>query len=158
MILMNIDGVDGISEVPDHEKWIICDTVKWAIDRKIVTEPGRTKDRTPDAAHAKPVTITKKMDSSGARLFEVAAGAEGKKVVIHFLSGAGKELSTYAEWTLENALVDNYAVDTTADGEQVETLSLDFEKIEIKSFEKTADDKVGSPYPVAFSQKSGALE
>ena len=156
MILLKIDGIDGNANIKDHEKWIKCATVNWNIGRNIPSKSGETMDRTRDVVHAGEVIVTKKMDSSSARLFEAAGGTEGKKVEIHFLSGAGKEATTYAEWTLENTLVSNYDIQAT-DEDAVETLSLNFTKIEVKSIEKGPDEKVGSPYPVTFDREKGVL-
>jgi type VI secretion system secreted protein Hcp len=156
MILVKVDGIDGTSKVKDHDKWIECENLTWSVGRNIPTETGKTMDRTRDVVHAKEIVLKKKMDSSSARLFEAAAGTQGKKVDIHFLAGAGKEAPTYAEWTLENALISNYSINADPN-DAMETISLNFTKIEVKSIEKGPDEAVGSPYPVTFNRETGAL-
>ncbi|MDQ2695987.1 MAG: type VI secretion system tube protein Hcp [Pseudomonadota bacterium] len=156
MILMKIDGIDGTSDIKGHEKWIQCETLGWSIGRGIPTESGRTRDRTQDVVTASEIVITKRMDSSSSRLFEAAGGTEGKKVEIHFLAGAGKDAPTHAEWTLENTLISSYSVSGDTN-DAMETLALNFVKIEVKSIVKEPGDTAGSPYPVVFDRSTGVL-
>jgi type VI protein secretion system component Hcp len=157
MILMNIDGIEGNSEITEHDKWIIVDSLEWSVGRNILSGTGQTKDRAPDVATAKDIVVKKQMDSAAAKLFETACGTEGKKVEIHFLSGAGKAVNVYSKWTLENALISNYSVDGTSDT-AVETVNLNFTKLTVESTVKGADDALGSPYPVTFNRGTGVLE
>ncbi len=157
MFLMKIDGIDGTSKVKGHEKWIQCESLEWGVSRPIATETGKTMDRTGKVVQVQEIIIKKKMDSSSARLFELACGKEGKKVEIHFLSGAGAEAPTYAEWTLENTLISSYSIAGTGQDEATECLGLNFVTIEVKSIEKGPDDKATSPYPVKFSRETGTL-
>jgi type VI secretion system secreted protein Hcp len=158
MILMKIDGVDGTSKIKGHDKWIQCESVDWSIGRPMSQETGRTMDRTGTVAQANEIQVTKLMDSSSTKLFELSCGKEGKKVEIHFLSGAGADAPTYSEWTLENTLISQYSINSSGQQDRAtETIKLNFVTIEIKSIEKGADDKAGSPYPVKFSRESGTL-
>ena len=157
MILMQIDGIDGTANIKDHEKWIELLTLKWLVGRDIPSEPGQTMDRTRDLVTVGEIVVTKNMDSSSARLFEAAGGTEGKPVLIHFLAGAGKEAPTHAEWTLENTLVSHYSVEGNTN-DAVETIHLNFTKIEVKSIEKDSADAPGSPYPVTYNRETGVLE
>jgi len=157
MILINIDGVEGTSEIKDHEKWIALDSLSWNIGRSIPTATGEVSDRTGDVVHATEIVATKRMDSTSAKLFETAGGTEGKPVQIDFLSGAGKEATVFAKWNLENALISNYSVQGTSDT-ATETITLNFTKITIESTVKGPDEAAGSPYPVTFNRATGVLE
>jgi type VI secretion system secreted protein Hcp len=157
MILIKIDGIDGTSKIKGHEKWIQCEALSWGVSRPIAETTGRTADRTGTVVQAQDVGITKVMDSSSARLFELACGKEGKKVQIDFLYGAGTDAPPYAQWTLENTLISSYSISGGSQTEATENLTLNFTKIEFKSIEKGADDKTASPYPVTFSRETGTL-
>lgn len=156
MIVLQIDGIEGMSNIKEHEGWIQLETLNWQIGRTIPCETGRTSDRTSDTVHCDEVVVTKKMDSSSAKLFEAAGGTEGKKVLVHFLAGAGKDAPTHSEWTLENTLISDYSVSGYTD-DTTETIRLNFTKIEVKSIEKGSDEAVGSPYPVVFDRDTGVL-
>ena len=157
MILMKIDGIEGTSNVKDHEGWIQLETLDWSVGRNISMDSGQAKDRTTDLVHAQEIVVTKYMDSTSAKLFEAAGGTEGKAVDIHFLAGAGKEAPTHSEWVLENALISNYAISGSSDT-AMETISLNFTKIELSSIEKDTADSAGSPYKVTFNRETGVLE
>ena len=156
MILMKIDGIDGMSEIKDHEQWIEISTLSWEIGRDIPTGAGKTADRTRDLVNCSEIVVTKEMDSTSAKLFEAAGGTEGKEVQIHFLAGAGKEAPTHAEWTLENTLVSRFVINGDTNN-ATETIYLNFTSIEVKSIDKGADDAAGSPYPVTYDRKTGVL-
>lgn len=153
-ILVKIDGIDGRSEIKD--KWIEVSNLEWEIGRNIPTKTGQVTDRTSDLPHASEIVLRRKMDATAARLFEAACGTKGKKVEIHFLSGAGKEAPSYAEWTLEDTLVSKYEIKATSDAAE-ELIHLNFTKIEVKSIERGKDDAGGSPYPVKFDRAKGVL-
>jgi type VI protein secretion system component Hcp len=157
MILMKIDGVDGTSKVTGHDKWIQCGELHWEAGRPIATETGKTSDRTGTVMQCQDVTIVKDMDSSSAKLFELACGTAGKKIEIHFVSGAGVDAKSYSEWTLENALVSKYAVSGGVNGQDkaFETLTINFVTIEIKSIPRGPDEAASGPYPVKFSRETG---
>jgi len=97
------------------------------------------------------------MDSTSSMLFEAAGGTEGKAVEIHFLAGAGKDAPTHSEWVLENTLISNYSISGSTDA-AMETITLNFTKIEVSSIKKDTADSPGSPYKVTFNRETGVLE
>lgn len=159
MIAMKIDGVDGNCKVTGHDKWIQCSEFTWGAKRPISTETGKTSDRAGTVVQCEDIVIKKELDSTSAKLFELVCGTQGKKVEIHFISGAGKEAKSYAEITLENALIKEYSVfgGITGDDKTYEKIILNFVTIEIKSIPRGPDEAASGPYPVKFSRETGVI-
>lgn len=148
-IYIKYDGIDGEATHESHKKWLDVASLQWGAGRAIHTPSGSAANREASEPSVSEVHITKTMDSSSPKFFtEACTGAVGKKVQIHLVttSNPGK---TYAEYTLTNALVSSYAMNTTGD-RPVETIAISFTKMEFKFIPYDNKNMPGSPISVSY--------
>ncbi len=130
-IYINFDGIKGDATHSRHKQWLDIESLQWGAGRAIMTRSGSAQNREASEPSVSEVTITKRMDSSSAQLFQAAcAGNEGKTVVIHLVT-TGDPGDVYMTYTLHNTLVSSYSVSTSGDTPK-ESVSFNFTKVEMK--------------------------
>ena len=130
-IYMQIDGIQGDATQQDHKDWMNIEAIHWNVSRTVKTSVGAAKNREASEPSISEVVVTKVSDSSAAALFQASCtGSGGKTVKIH-LTTTGDPGKTYIEYTLEQALIANYTVNSSGD-RPIETIRLNFTKIEVK--------------------------
>ncbi len=154
-ILLKIDGIDGTSNVGDHEKWHQCESLEFETFKPISTETGKVQDRASALTQIKDIILTRKTDSSSAQLFKLACGSDAKKVEIHIVSGTGANIQKDIEWMLEDTLFSKYSIKGGSQNDTVETFQLNFKTVEMKTTVSDSTNKAGSPFPVKFSRETG---
>ncbi len=156
-IYIKYDGIDGEVTQDDHKKWIEVHSFQFGVGRGISTPTGNAANRESSHASVSEVVVTKVMDSASPKLFtESAAGKDGKKVEIHFVSTGDPGL-TYAQYTLEDTLISGYSVSSGGERPQ-ESISLNFTKVEFKMTPHDDKNAPGTPITVSYdlaTAKSG---
>lgn len=156
-IYLKYDGIDGEATHDKHKQWIDVSSMQFGIGRGIATPSGAVANREASEPSVSEITISKQMDAASPKLFtESATGAVGKKVQIHLVS-TGSPGNTYVEYTLTNALISGYSVSTGGD-RPVESISINFTKIEYKLTPYDAKNTAGTPVTVSYdlaTTKSG---
>lgn len=143
-IYLQIADVKGSATETNHKDWIDVVAIEWDIVRTSSTKTGAGANRDMGSAQVGRIMIRKVMDASTQGILKNAFTADGKKVVIH-LTRTGDNL-TYAEYTLENAIVGEYKLVTIVDENDqskqtlFEQVYFDFTKFEYKF---TPSDLVG---------------
>lgn len=148
-IYMKIEGIDGDVTAEGHDKWIEVLSFHWVVSRNIGTPTGRAAERETAAPSISDVVVTKYMDKSSPHLFTEACVGKGKKVEIHLCKTAADKLETYMEYTLTNALVSNYRVETSGE-RPIESVGLNFTKVETKYIPWKPDHTADSPIPAGY--------
>ena len=149
---MQIDGINGDVTAKGHEKWIAINGFKFGVKRTLSTDPGRIADRESSRPSISEVTLTKRMDQSSPLLFgESCVGKAKPQIKIHVCQ-TDSSLNPYAEITLSNAIVSQYQVDSHASADEgelypIETISLSFDKIEVRYTPHDSQNKPQSPIP-----------
>lgn len=138
-VYMKIEGIDGNVTAAGHEKWIEIGSLSFGVGRAIMSrDPGHTANREASAPSISAVTIRKEMDETTPLIFTQATTGDAKKVEIH-LCRTGEQLQSYMEYTLTNTLISSYSVSAGDGGHPSESLTLNFDKIEMKY--NSFDDK-----------------
>jgi type VI secretion system secreted protein Hcp len=156
-IYMKYDGIDGEATQQEHKKWIDCTSISWGAARSIDNTTGVGTNREASEPRVSDVTITKTMDAASPKLFtEACAGNQGKDVKIE-LTTTGSPSIVYCVYTLKNAIVASYSVNSSSTERPSESVGISFTNMEIKF--TSFDDKnvAGSPvtasYDVASTKK-----
>ncbi len=146
---MKIDGIDGNITAKGHEKWIQIYGMGFNVARSVSSnDPGNETDREASIPSFSTIDIVKVMDETSPKLFlEVCLGG-AKKVQIH-LCHTGDNIQSFMEYTLTNVLFTDYNVRCN-DGSHVESLSLNYTKLEMNYKTRTSADKQGTAIPAAY--------
>lgn len=159
-IFMEYDGgaIKGDVTAKGHEKWITLTSCQWGVGRGISTPTGAAAERESSAPSVSEVVVTKVMDGASGPLWtELVKNMDGKKIVIVFTS-TSKELNNgYLTYTLENTLVSSHSFSTAGD-RPMESLALNFAKVEAKFFAQTKEGvNVGKPDSLTFDLATSEL-
>jgi type VI secretion system secreted protein Hcp len=148
-IYMNFEGIEGQVTAVGFEKQIELESFQLGVNRHISTG-GHGGNREAAAPSVSEVVITKSQDGASADLFKGALFGEGKKVVITFCktSTDGKSMQTFLVVTMEHTLISSYSVSGHGGhggGRPMESLALNFTKIEYKYVESDEKNKAAKP-------------
>lgn len=131
-IVLQVEGVEGESQLPGHEGWIAVERLAWNLTkgRKAVATSS-----TGDGNSGFPVntiSMIKEVDKSSPKIAEaVCKGAVIPRARFEFLTiGAGESLVRLYQVMLENVFVSSYSVEGGVGAVRPrERVSLDFEKV-----------------------------
>lgn len=164
-IYMKVSGIDGDVSAKGHEQWIQCESFHVNARRKLNTQPGRTVDKEGSRPTISEVTVTKRMDQASPKLFQESVVGAAHPTVQIDMTTASDSTASFMQYTLSNAIVSSYQVqDSTVDGDQfkrhkrapVETLTLNFDKIEMRYVPRDANNKPASPMTAAYDLKQAS--
>lgn len=159
-IYMKYDGIDGQVTAAGFEKQIELQSCQMGVHRA-VSAGGHGGNREASTPSVSEIVVTKSQDGASADLFKAALFGEGKKVIITFCktSTDGKSMQTYMVMTLENSLISSYSVSGhggPGSDRPMESLSINFTKIEYKVVESDAKNKADKPKIAAWDLDKGA--
>jgi len=159
-IYMQINGMNGNVTAKGHEQWIQLKSIDFNVQRNLSSEPGRLADRESTRPTVSQFTITKKMDQTTPLLFSESCVGQAKPEIKIDICQSGSQLTPYMQYTLSNVIVSGYQVgtpETTPDqaGSEypVETVTLSFDKIEMKYTPFDEQNKPQSPIPAGYDLK-----
>jgi len=144
-IYMKIPGADGDTTQENHKSWIEVMSFQWGVGRAISTRTGSAADRESSEPSVSEVVVTKSMDKSSVKLFQMCTTeTDGKKVEIHFASTT-QGGQNYLEIELTDTLISGYSMSSGGDRPS-ESVSLNFTKVNVKyqELQKTGA-KIGNP-------------
>ena len=157
-IYMKIRDIPGSVHAKGFENWIELISFNFGTRRQMTIQPGRVSDREGTRPVVSEITIAKTMDKSSSLLFsESVIGKAKPEVSIAFVT-TSHTITPYVEYQLSNVIVSAYhvshsqgAVRNTNQSElAVETIMLDFEKIERKYTSFDENNKPGSPLAASY--------
>ncbi len=148
-VYMQFDGIPGDATHETHKKWTDIEAMHWNVSRNMSTSAGSSANREASEPMISNVIINKVSDSSSTKLFaEACTGKIGKTVTLHLVT-TGSPGEMYIEYVLTNALVASYSVDTSGD-RPVETVQLNFTKMEMKYIPHDENHKPQSPMIASY--------
>ncbi|MFI4989138.1 MAG: Hcp family type VI secretion system effector [Alphaproteobacteria bacterium] len=158
-IYMKYDGIDGDTTEEGHKDWIALESAALGTSRNISTPTGHAARRESGAPVVSEVVISKTMDKGSQKLFAASLSGESKLVKLDFVR-TGDPGEIYLTLTLTNVLVSSFNVNSSG-GEHshaMESISLNFTKIEYAYTPYSSDHKAGTPqrytYDIATAKKS----
>ena len=149
---MQIQGISGSATERNHQNWIVLNSIDFGVHRQITTKAGHSSNRESSAPKIGEVTVTKSIDKSSPQLLEASCvGASNGTVVIH---GTHTNTGNYVEYTLSDVIISHYdatGVAGESDKDEIlETIGLNFTKIEMKFIPKGADNRPQSPISAGY--------
>jgi type VI secretion system secreted protein Hcp len=146
---MDYQGIKGSSTTDGYKDLIVLDSFNFGVSRNI-TPPSPSASREASEPSLTGITVTKHMDASSPKLFiESVAGNLQSAVQIHFTTTTANRVFEFLLYTLTNVGVSHYSVSAGADDIPVETLVLNFTKIEM-TFNGMDPDVSGTPETVGY--------
>ncbi len=159
-IFMKYGDVKGEVMVKGYEDWIDIKTLSWGVGRAIASaQAGSVTEREKSAASVAEVTLTKSMDNSSVKFLEEAmVGQLDKTVKIH-LTRTDKQQGhqPFLEYTLSNCGPSAYSVSASDSGGPMESISLNFTKVETKYYETKDNLARGTPTSSTYDLQMGKL-
>jgi type VI secretion system secreted protein Hcp len=143
-IYMQYGDIKGDVTAEGHKEWVEVGSFQWGVGRGISSPVGGSKDRESSAPSVSEITVTKTQDIASPKLLEAACVGEGVKVKLDFTKTDKGKLETYIEVTLEECMISGFSMSSGGD-RPIETLSLNFTKIEYRFTPMGTDGKPGSP-------------
>jgi type VI secretion system secreted protein Hcp len=140
-IFMQINGLPGDVSVQGFAGDIQLNSFQFGVGRGISSPTGAAGDRESSAPSVSEVVITKTLDQTSPELLrDLLAGADIPEIDIFFvnLSKGGQAGTAYAEYVLSDVLLSGFSTSSGGD-RPTESLSLNFLKVQYKSFTQNAD-------------------
>jgi type VI secretion system secreted protein Hcp len=153
-IFLEIDGIKGESQFSGHEGQIDVESWSWG-----VTQPHSTHSGGGGAsgrANVSDLQIQHKLDKASPNLAKYCFnGKHITKAVLIQREAGGDETVPYLKLTLHDFLISSYNSSSAGEGKPMESVSLNFAKIEIEYQEQDKDGKKkGGPVSANFDVKT----
>jgi type VI secretion system secreted protein Hcp len=142
----------GESKAKGHEGskgWIEVSSLQWGVGRSISTPVGASSKREASAPSVSEVVVTKLMDSTSPLLCQEALIGKAVDAELHLTETHAEQLETFLELKLTNAMISGYSFSSGGD-RPMESLSINFTKIEYKYTPYDDQHKAGTPVPMTY--------
>jgi len=157
MILLNLDGIKGDSQIEGHKTWIQISSVGFGVGRSIVASTGGA-DRETSTPNFSEITLGKLVDIASTNLFAQAAYGKAIGTVAKLdwiqTGGADKPDQLYMQLLLSNPIISNYSVSSGGDRPS-ESFSISFTKIIFKYTQFSEGGQTTPADPKGFDLKEG---
>jgi type VI secretion system secreted protein Hcp len=157
-IYMNYNSIPGDVTETGHPKWIELHSFQWGMGRAISTTVGSSAERESSAPSVSEITVTKENDVATGKLMQEAFAGDGQTVKIEFTRTAKDKQEVYLSLTLTNTIISGYSHSSGGSDRPIETLSLNFTKIQFSTTQMTSTGNDGQPdhliYDLSTAQTS----
>jgi len=146
-MFLKLDGIDGESTDKLHEKWIQVESFSWGVSNHVTTTSGGG-----GAGKAVPSDFSFVIPQSAASpdIFIKCVTGEHIKEGLLSCRKAGRDQSTdFLKYKLTDVLVSSYNTEGAGD-QPMESISLNFVKIDYSYAPQNADGSLGTPNEVSF--------
>jgi type VI secretion system secreted protein Hcp len=161
---MKISGMEGDVSAKGYEQWIQLESLHLQARRKLNTQPGRTLDKEGSRPAFSEVTVTKRMDQTTPKLFQEALVGGAKPHIQIDIATSNDAMAAYMQYTFSNAILSSYEVhdftfSSAGDSSHIkkrsplETLTINFDKIEMRYLPRDTHNKPQSPVTAAYDLK-----
>jgi len=155
-IYLQYGSIKGDATQENHKQWMDISSIHWNVSRNMNTLAGSAANREASEPAVSEVTLTKVSDSSSVRLFqEACTGNKGQSAVIHLVT-TGNPGETYIEYTLDNALIASYSVDSNGD-RPMEHIRINFTKMQVKYIPRKEDNSGEGQQVAAYDLAPGKM-
>ncbi len=148
-MFLKIEGIDGESQDAEHKDWIIIESYSHGLTNEVLVGGGGGGAGAP--AHG-PITVTKQIDKSSLRLFDVLNKGEMlRTATFEFLEPGGEQSFLFLKVDLEEAYVTSYGVSASAGGSRpFEAVSFVYTRITLTYWPRNPDGSQGPPIVVGW--------
>ena len=145
-IYMKYGAIKGGVTASGHEGWIELNSFQWGLGRSISSASGSRQGSVPSISE---IVVTKLTDIATVALLREAFAGEGQDVSIDFCRTDEGTVTVYLSYTLTNTMISGNAI-TSGGDLPVETISLNFTKIQCRDLLPGAQNPDGSPASVGY--------
>ncbi len=124
-------GIDGESTDDAHSGWIEMLSMSWGASQLASATQSSSGGATTQRADFQDFTFTKLMDSASPLLSKSCFGGEHIDTVDIELCRAGTDKVVYMTYKLTNVIVSNVSISGGDEGEPIESVSINYGKIEL---------------------------
>jgi type VI secretion system secreted protein Hcp len=158
-IFMKIKDIEGESKEKNHDKWIEVQSVSWNHSRTIAAGV-KSSQRSRGETFFNDIMIAQDMFKGSMKLQQNAAtGTVMDPVEIHFCrtgSDPAQGLETYLTIKLTDCLITSYSTGISGEGVPIESLSLNFTKVEMQYKEADAKGKLTTASEFTYNKETGS--
>jgi type VI secretion system secreted protein Hcp len=148
-IYMNFTGIQGDVTETKHTTWIELNSCQFGVGRGISSTVGSSAERESTAPSISEITVTKENDIASGKLMQEALSGHGQTVQIDFTRTFKDSQEIYLTLTLTNTIISGYS--HSSSGERpIETISLNFTKIQYTTNQMKPDGTQGDPDHVIY--------
>jgi type VI secretion system secreted protein Hcp len=143
-IYVKFESIKGQVTTEGYTHWITLGSVQMGASRGIASARGKGANREGSEPSVSELVVTKEWDAvSSSKLFEEAvAGLMDRTAEIHFTTTEAKKQQPFLIIKLSDTCVSSYAMSSPGEGKPMESLSLNYARIEI--IPKIIDAKLGA--------------
>jgi type VI secretion system secreted protein Hcp len=148
-IYMNFTGIPGDVTETKHSTWIELGSCQFGVGRGISSTVGSSSERESTAPSISEITVTKENDIASGKLMQEALSGHGQTVQIDFTRTFKDSQEIYLTIILTNTIISGYS--HSSSGERpIETISLNFTKIQYTTNQMKPDGTQGDPDHVIY--------
>ena len=156
-IYMNYNNISGDVTETGHKNWIELSSFQWGMGRGISSTVGSSAERESTAPSVTEVVIGKDNDVSTGKLMQEAFSGHGQTVKVDFTRTSKDQQEIYLSLELTDTMISGYSHSSSGD-RPVESISLNFTKVQFSTKQMTALGEDGQPdhvtYDLATAQTS----
>lgn len=154
-VYMQVKNINGSVTSKGHEKWILLDSFDLGISRNVTIKIGSAQDREHGVPKISDFIITKTLDMSSPYLFEQSLVGTSLGDVKIDACGASNDSDKYLQYTFSDVIVSHYDINgissDNSNDKPIETLRLNFTKIEMKYIPRNSNNVALSPISAGYN-------
>ena len=155
-IYADFGKIQGSVTAKGFENHIEWEHFGFAANRNITMRVGAGAERESDKPDVGQFTLGKKMDKASPNMFlSSLVGKAIDKVEVKCVKTSGDATEQYLSYVLSDVLVSTYSVSGHEEDDPFESVSLAFNKIEMKYHPRKPDNTLGSAIPGGYDVKLG---
>jgi type VI secretion system secreted protein Hcp len=148
-IYMNYDSIQGDVTETKHSTWIELHSCQFGVGRGISSSVGSSAERESTAPSISEIVVTKENDIASGKLMQQALSGNGVTVQIDFTRTYKESQEIYLTIILTDVIISGYSHSSSGD-RPIETLSLNFTKIQFTTNQMKPDGTQGDPDHVIY--------
>jgi type VI secretion system secreted protein Hcp len=149
-LYMKFGDIDGDVTETGHPKWVELESFNFGVGRGISSTVGSSADRESTAPSISEVVVSKQNDVATGKLMQEALSGHGKLVKIDFTRTFKDKQEVYITLELTNTIISGYQHEAGGGGRPVETVSLNFTKVQFTTKQMAPDGTLGDPDHVTY--------
>ena len=152
--LLELDGIKGESSDRKHKDTIEIESFSWGVSNSGVRSSGGGGGA--GKVSFSDISVTKLVDKSSPLLFKRAATGQHIKKAVLFVRKSGGDQQEYMKITLSDLIVSSFktAPDKSSNSVPLETVSMNFSKIEFSYSPQKADGSLAAPVVSTYDLKA----
>ena len=152
--IMEVTDIAGESKLDGYEDQIDIYSVDFGVDQSAAMQVG--SGLSVGKAMVGPISVGKQFDAASVYLALASMTGKGlEEVKLTFLKDAGDEHLDYLTITMTNAVVANYSMSGSSDGEIHETVVFGYEEVDFLYKVQGDDQSAGDEHEVGFKVGPG---